>query len=76
MKQIDWKKYIPDAIILGIFLLASAIYYWPAVQGKVIYAGDYINGRAAVQESIEYHEATGDYSYWSGSMFSGMPNYQ
>ena len=76
MKQIDWKKYIPDAIILGIFLLASAIYYWPAVQGKVIYAGDYINGRAAIQESVEYHEATGDYSYWSGSMFSGMPNYQ
>ena len=76
MKSIDWKKYIPSAIILAIFLLASAIYYWPAVQGKVIYAGDYINGAAACQESHEFHEQTGDYSFWTGSMFSGMPNYQ
>ena len=76
MKSIDWKKYIPSAIILAIFLLASAIYYWPAVQGKVIYAGDYINGAAACQESHEFHEQTGDYSFWTGSMFAGMPNYQ
>ena len=76
MKSIDWKKYIPTAIILAIFLLASAIYYWPAVQGKVIYAGDYINGAAACQESHEFHEQTGDYSFWTGSMFAGMPNYQ
>lgn len=76
MRTFDWKKYIPTAIIMAIFLLASAIYYWPAVEGKVVYAGDYINGRSAVQESLEFHEQTGDYSYWSGSMFSGMPNYQ
>lgn len=76
MKSINWKKYIPSAIILAIFLLASAIYYWPAVQGKVIYAGDYINGAAACQESREFHEQTGDYSFWTGSMFAGMPNYQ
>lgn len=76
MIHFDWKRLLPNAIILLIFVLASAIYFWPALQGKVVYAGDNINGQAAVQESWEYHDATGDYTYWTGSMFSGMPNYQ
>lgn len=76
MKSINWKKYIPSAIILAIFLLASAIYYWPAVQGKVIYAGDYINGYSAVKQCHDFHNETGEWSYWADSMFSGMPNYQ
>lgn len=63
-------------IILGIFLVASAIYFFPALQGKVVYAVDNINGVAAVHESSDFHKTTGDYSYWTGSMFSGMPNYQ
>mgnify|MGYP002854553044 FL=1 len=74
--NIDWKKIAPELAIVGIFIIASAIYFFPALEGKVIYAGDYINGRAACQESIDFHEETGDYSFWSGSMFSGMPNYQ
>jgi len=76
MKKTNWKQYLPNIIILAVFLLASAIYFWPAVQGKVIYAVDNINGTAAVQESWEYHHQTGDYTFWTGSMFSGMPNYQ
>lgn len=74
--NIDWKKIAPELAIVGIFIIASAIYFFPALEGKVIYAGDYINGRAACQESYQFHEETGDYSFWSGSMFSGMPNYQ
>ena len=74
--KIDWKKIAPELVILGIFIVASLIYYFPAVEGKVIYAGDYINGRAACQESHDFHDQTGDYSFWTGSMFSGMPNYQ
>ncbi len=75
-KRIDWKKYLPNLIIFLLFFVASAIYFFPALQGQKIYAGDGINGRAAVQEGVAYHQATGDYSYWTGSMFSGMPNYQ
>ena len=74
--KINWKKIAPELVILGIFIIASLIYYFPAVEGKVIYAGDYINGRAACQESIDFHDETGEYSFWTGSMFSGMPNYQ
>lgn len=72
----NWKRYIPNLIIFAVFALASAIYFVPALEGKIIYSGDGINGRAAVQESVEYHEKTGDYTFWTNSMFSGMPNYQ
>lgn len=74
--QANFKRCLPYLMIFAVFLLAAVIYFWPAVQGKVMYAGDSINGTAAVQESVRYHQETGDYSYWTGSMFSGMPNYQ
>ena len=74
--KIDWKKIWPELAIIGVFILASAIYYWPALEGKVVYAVDHINGRAASQECIDFHEKTGEYSYWTNSMFGGMPNYQ
>ena len=70
------QKWLPYAIIFLVFIIAGLIYFAPAVQGKIIYAGDNINGRAAVEEGVRYHEETGDYSWWTGSMFSGMPNYQ
>ena len=72
----SFKNILPTLVILLVFALASAIYFFPALQGKVIYAGDNINAWAAVQEGVSYHETTGDYSYWTGSMFCGMPNYQ
>lgn len=67
---------MPNALILLVFLIAAAMYFWPSVQGKVIYSGDGIGGTAAVHESSVYHKETGDYTFWTGSMFSGMPNYQ
>ena len=76
MKNLDWKKWIPNVVILLIFIIASAIYFWPALEGNVIYAVDNISGVAAVHESVEYHQQTGDYSFWNNSLFAGMPNYQ
>jgi len=74
--KIDWKKYTPYIVALVVFMIASAIYFQPALEGKIVYAVDGVNGRAAVQESYEFHESTGDYTYWTNSMFGGMPNYQ
>lgn len=74
--KINLKQWVPNVIILLVFVLAAAMYFWPSVQGKIIYAGDNVNGTAAAHESSEYHKTTGDYSFWTGAMFSGMPNYQ
>ena len=74
--KIDWKKFAPELAIVGIFIIASAIYFFPALQGKVVYGGDNINGTAAVQEGWNYFQKTGDSSYWTNAQFSGMPAYQ
>ena len=75
-KKIDWKKILPELAIIGIFIIASAIYFFPALQGKIVYGGDNINGTAAVQEGWNYFQKTGENSYWTNSQFSGMPAYQ
>ena len=74
--KIDWKKYQPIAIILAIFFVATLIYFWPAYQGQDIYSSDVIGPIGAGADAVRYHEETGDYTYWTDNMFSGMPNYQ
>jgi len=76
MKSFDWKKWIPNLVILLIFVVASAIYFAPALEGKVIYAGDSVNGIAACHEGNEWKADHPEGSWWCGSMFSGMPNFQ
>jgi hypothetical protein len=61
---------------LVIFAAIACIYCSPSLEGKVVNAGDTSHFKGAVQEVKQYHEETGDYSFWTGSMFSGMPNYQ
>lgn len=48
----------------------------PVLDGKVIATTDGIQARAAQHEGMAYYETTGNRSWWTGSMFSGMPNYQ
>jgi len=61
---------------LVVFVAIACIYCAPSLQGLVVNAGDTSHYKGAVQEVKQYHEQTGDYSFWTGSMFSGMPNYQ
>ena len=71
------KKSIPYVAALAIFLILTIIYSAPQVfDGKVLQAGDQISGKGMSQEVIEYYEKTGDVSWWTGSMFGGMPTYQ
>ena len=70
------QKYLPYIAAIVLFLALSCIYCAPTFQGKQIYAGDNIHFNGAVHEASKYHEDTGNYTWWTGSMFSGMPNYQ
>ena len=74
--KIDWKRIAPYLVAIIVFIIASALYFQPALQGKIIYGGDNINGTSAIHEGWTYHEQTGDYSYWTNAQFSGMPAYQ
>ncbi len=70
------QKYGAYAAAFVLFVAIACIYCSPALEGKVIRSGDSTSAAAAVHESTEYTRTTGDYSFWTGSMFSGMPNYQ
>ena len=70
------QKYAAYVVALVVFVAISCIYCSPALEGKVIQSGDSTSATAAVQEAVKYTKDTGDHSFWTGSMFSGMPNYQ
>ena len=70
------QKYGAYLFALILFLVLGFIYCKPSLQGMVLQSGDDINATSAVQESVEYARQTGDHTWWTGSMFAGMPNYQ
>ena len=66
MKKIDFKKSVlPILIIIAIYAVISIIYCSPVLEGKVINAGDQVNGLSNVQECVNYTEETGKYSWWT-----------
>lgn len=72
----DWKKLLPYVVAIIVFVGFSVLYCAPLLDGKVLYAGDTNNWKGAAQESVAYREATGQTTFWTNSMFSGMPTYQ
>ena len=76
MDKKKYFKYLPYLAALVIFAVLACVYCAPVFDGKELYAGDNIHFKEAVHESVQYHEETGNYTWWTGSMFSGMPNYQ
>ena len=76
-KTMNFKKNILPYIVIAIlFVAAAAIYCYPVLEGKVIGNADGVNGTAAVQECRNYRINEGGNSWWTGALFSGMPNYQ
>ena len=70
------KKLLPYGVAVVIFILFTIIYCSPVLEGKIVNAGDTISWKGMYQEAKMYHEKTGNYTFWSSSMFCGMPNYQ
>ncbi len=71
-----FKKALPHLAAIIIFFLASAIYFSPQFQGKVIFQSDIEQGKGMIKEINDYNEQTGNTSLWTNSMFGGMPTYQ
>lgn len=71
-----WKKGWPYLLAALVFVILTLAYCSPVLDGKVLQAGDNLTWRGAYEECKTYTEQTGKHSFWTGSMFSGMPNYQ
>lgn len=74
----EFKKILPDLIVIVAFILISFIYFAPAVMdGRVIAQHDSLAAIGQGQEQRDYMERhNGERTRWNISMFSGMPSYQ
>ena len=70
------KKIFPYVVAVLIFIIIATIYCYPLLEGRILQAGDTMSGKGMGNEISTYKEKTGEVSYWTGSMFSGMPTYQ
>ncbi len=69
-------KILPHIIAVVVFLIVSAVYCKPALQGEVLQQTDVIQWRAMAKNSFDYKETHGHFPLWTNGMFSGMPAYQ
>ena len=74
--KIDWKKLAPYLVALVVFIGFAVLYCSPILESKVLYAGDTNNWKGAAQESLEYNKQHDDCTWWTNSMFGGMPTFQ
>lgn len=74
--KIDWKKIAPYLVAIVVFVGFAVLYCSPILEGKVLQAGDVNNWKGAAQEALEYNQASGETTWWTNSMFGGMPTFQ
>lgn len=77
-KSIDMnlKKILPYIAALGIFVMASLVYFHPVLKGEQMVQSDITQFRGMAKEIQDYRAETGQEPYWTGSAFSGMPAFQ
>ena len=74
--KIDWKKILPYVLAIVAFVAVAMIYCAPILEGKVLVQGDVNNWKGAAQEARTFYDENGTRTWWTNSMFGGMPTYQ
>ena len=72
-KNFNWKSIVPHCVAVLIFLTLTLVYFSPVLEGKDIKQDDAIGSMGWGKDARDYHDESGEYSYWSNAMFSGMP---
>lgn len=71
------RRTIGFVCCVAIIAALSVAYFYPdASQGNVLRQHDTQQGIAIGQEAKAYAEATGEQSWWTNSLFGGMPTFQ
>ncbi|KQR92565.1 hypothetical protein ASG01_11685 [Chryseobacterium sp. Leaf180] len=70
------KNLIYIAISLVAFLVIAFLYSTPVFTGKQLFQHDIVQYRGGAKELLDYREKFDKETYWSDSMFGGMPTYQ
>jgi hypothetical protein len=67
---------LPHLLAVLAFLVVSAVYFAPALSGKILVQGDIAKHKAMSKEVAEHRAEYGEEPLWTNSMFGGMPAYQ
>ena len=70
------KKYLPHILAIVAFLVITMIYFSPLIGGKELRQSDINNWKGMSKEILDFKDKTGESTYWTNSMFAGMPAYQ
>lgn len=73
--KINWSKVWPHAMVVIGFLVLAFIYCAPVMEGKTLLGGDLQNWNYMAKETMDFN-AKGGETFWTNSMFGGMPTYQ
>lgn len=66
--------WIAGSILL--FILIGFAYASPVLNGKALFQHDIVQYRGGAEEMLQYREKFGKETYWTDSMFGGMPTFQ
>ncbi len=76
-KKYPMRGVLWNTLIIALFALISLAYFSPAVwEGRDLFQQDVAGASGTAQDVRDYEEATGEHSYWTNSLFGGMPMYQ
>jgi hypothetical protein len=73
MTKERWRRLLPHAMAICIFLLAAFLYCMPAFNHQVLVQEDLTQWKAMAHSSFEYKAKHGTFPLWTESMFGGMP---
>lgn len=73
--RLSWRLLLPHFVAIVLFLTLSYLYFYPLLLGKTVAQTDRDQWQGSAQELENYRkEHDGAQSFWTGSMFSGMPS--
>lgn len=58
------------------FVILALVYANPVLSGKQLFQHDIVQYKGGAKELLDYRAQNGEETYWSDSMFGGMPTYQ
>lgn len=68
-----FKPILPHLAAVILFLTISAVYFYPALEGKVLQTNDGTVAKNSSKEIRDFREKTGEEPLWTNAMFGGMP---
>jgi hypothetical protein len=70
-----FKKFQPYLLAILVFIIIAFAYSSPILSGKQLNMHDINMSQGSAKEVDDFHKTTGEWAWWTNSMFGGMPSY-